>query len=44
MDFCAEREPFYFDASAIIDMGYKGKITGTQVVKWWQFIISLIWE
>ena len=27
VDFCAEREPFYFDASAIIDMGYKGKVT-----------------
>ena len=27
VDFCAEREPFYSDAAAIIEMGYDGKIT-----------------
>lgn len=27
VDFCAERESFYPDAAAIIEMGYDGKIT-----------------
>lgn len=27
VDFCAEREPFYADAAAIIEMGYKGDLT-----------------